>query len=295
MLSRGTEKPLVLLTGKTGQIGSELEKQLAPLVQLVAFDRRELDLEKPETARSTVRRLKPNIIINAAGYTAVDQAETEPARATAVNTRSVQVLAEEAERCGALLVHYSTDYVFDGCKNTPYDESDLTSPLSVYGRTKLAGERAIQESGCFHLLFRTTWIYAATGRNFVKTIARLAQERAALSIVNDQRGAPTLARDVAGITVRVLAQAPPTVRSLYHMTAGGETTWFALAQEVVAELRRRQRATAALHPITTSEYPTLAKRPLNSVLSNKRLAEDFGVRMPHWSESLQITLKELVA
>ena len=295
MLWRGTDKPLVLLTGKTGQIGSELEKQLGPLVELVAFDRRELDLEKPETARGIVRRLKPNIIINAAGYTAVDQAETEPGRASAVNTQGVQVLAEEAERCGALLVHYSTDYVFDGSKSTPYDESDLTGPLSVYGRTKLAGERAIQESGCFHLVFRTTWIYAATGRNFVRTIARLAQERPVLSIVNDQRGAPTLARDVASTTVRVLVQAPFPVRGIYHMTAGGETTWYALAQEVAAELRRRQCATATLKPITTAEYPTLAKRPLNSVLSNKRLAEDFGVQIPHWSESLHTTLKALVA
>jgi dTDP-4-dehydrorhamnose reductase len=295
MFWRDTAKPLVLLSGKTGQIGSELEKQLAPLTRLSAFDRSEFDLEKPDAVRRVVRQLNPSIIINAAAYTAVDQAETEPEKARAVNTQGVRVLAEETERLGALLVHYSTDYVFDGAQNEPYVESDTTNPLSVYGLTKLAGEQAIQESGCFHLIFRTAWIYAATGKNFVRTIARLSQQKPVLSVVNDQRGAPTSAHDVASMTIRVLRQASLPVRGLYHMTAGGETTWYSLAQRVVSELQRRQLTAATLKPITTAEYPTLAKRPLNSVLSNKRLADDFDVNMPHWSESLQLTLKELVA
>ncbi len=287
------KKPLVLLTGRTGQIGSELEKYLAPIVELTALDRRQFDLENPDAARDIIRRIGPNIIVNAAGYTAVDQAEAEPAKARAINAEAVKVLAEEAERTSALLVHYSTDYVFDGLKDAPYVESDLANPLSVYGNTKLAGEQAIQNTGCSYLVFRTTWIYAATGKNFVRTIAALAQQKPELRIVNDQRGAPTSANEVARATLRVLARAALPVREIYHMTACGETTWYRLAHAIVDELKHRKRIAAMLKPVTTAEYPTLARRPLNSVLSNEKLGKDFEVQMSHWSEALQTTLKQL--
>jgi dTDP-4-dehydrorhamnose reductase len=295
MFWSGKEKPLVLLTGRTGQVGSEIEKQLAPFVHLTAFDRREFDLEQPALLRGIIRRLRPSVIMNAAAYTAVDQAEAEPAKARAINTEAVRVLAEEAERIGALLVHYSTDYVFDGAKASPYVESDIPNPLNVYGTTKLAGEVAIRDSGCFHLILRTTWIYAATGKNFVRTIAKLAQQKPELSIVDDQRGAPTSAQELVRATLQVLAQASLPLRELYHMTAGGETTWFGLAREIVKELERRKRKTAVLKPIATAKYPAAAKRPLNSVLSNERLTNDFGVRLSHWSEGLRVTLTELDA
>ena len=294
MLIAGKESPSVLLTGRTGQIGSELERQLAPLVQLTALDRRQLDLEKPNLAQNVVRDIRPAVIINAAAYTSVDQAEREPERACSINAESVGGLAAEAGRIGALLVHYSTDYVFDGSKPTPYEESDIPNPLNVYGKTKLAGEQAIKDWGCFYLIIRTTWIYAATGKNFVRTIARLAQAEAELKIVDDQRGAPTSANDVANATLQILAQISPDARHLYHVTAAGETTWYGLAKEVVAELALRKHPTARLKPITTAEYPVLAQRPLNSLLSNETVERDFGIRMPHWSESLQRTLRQLV-
>lgn len=295
MFLPGKGKPSVLLTGRTGQVGSEFEKQLAPLAHLSAFDRSQFDLEQPERLREIIRELKPNVIINAAAYTAVDQAESEPTKARAINADAVRVLAEETERLGALLVHYSTDYVFDGAKRSPYIESDLPNPLSVYGTTKLAGEAAIRDSGCSHLILRTTWVYAATGKNFVRTIARLAQQRPELTIVNDQRGAPTSAHELVRATLQLLAQAPFQVRELYHMTSGGETTWYEFAQEIVHELVRRQRKTASLRPVTTAEYPTAARRPLNSVLSNEKLARDFGVQLPHWREGLHATFAELEA
>lgn len=295
MILPGRKNPLILLTGKTGQIGSELEKQLAPHADLAAFDRMQFNLQKPDRARGIIRELRPNVIINAAGYTAVDQAEAEPAEASAINAGAVRVLAEEAERLGALLIHYSTDYVFDGTKDSPYVESDLPNPLNVYGRTKLAGELAIQDSGCSNLIFRTTWIYAATGRNFVRTIAQLAQQRSELSIVNDQLGAPTSSRDVAKATLQILRKASLPMRELYHMTAQGETTWYELAREIVKELERRNRRTATLKPITTADYPTPARRPLNCVLSNAKIMKDFGVNLPNWNESLQVVLAELGA
>ena len=294
MLGPYREKPIVLLTGRTGQIGSELEKQLAPLVRLSALDRSRCDLEQPEFLRSIMRETKPAVVINAAGYTAVDQAETEPAKARAINAESVRVLAEECRIVSAVLVHYSTDYVFDGSKSAPYVETDPPNPLNVYGQTKLAGEQAIQDSGCPYLILRTTWIYSGSGKNFVRAIARLAQAEPELRVVDDQHGAPTLAYDVARATIQILAKASLSVRELYHLTAAGETTWYGLASEVVKELVRRNRSTAKLRPVTTAEYPTLARRPRNSVLSNEKLKTDFGVRMPHWSESLQITLKHLI-
>lgn len=295
MLLAGKEAPVVMLTGRRGQIGSEFEKQLPPFVRLAALDRKQCDLGQPNLVRSVMRDLRPDLVINAAGYTAVDQAETDPALAAAVNTESVRVMAEEAGPINALLVHYSTDYVFDGTKDAPYVESDLPNPLNVYGRTKLAGEQAIQGSGCSYLIFRTTWIYAATGKNFLTTIARLAQKERELRIVSDQHGAPTAAREVVRATLEVLAKASLPVRELYHMTAGGETTWYGLAQEIVKELGRRCRQTAALKPVTTAEYPVAARRPRNSLLSNERLRNDFAVRIPHWSEGLQATLRDLVA
>ncbi len=295
MLVSGKEKPLVMLTGRTGQIGSEFERQLAPLVRLAALDRKQCNLEDPNQVRALMRDLRPEVVINAAGYTAVDQAEAEPDKAAAVNKESVGVLAEEASRMNALLVHYSTDYVFDGTKDAPYVESDIPNPLNVYGKTKLDGEQAIQDSGCSYLIFRTTWIYAATGKNFLRTILRLAQKERELRIVDDQHGAPTSAREVVRATLEVLAKASLPVRELYHMTAGGETTWYGLAQEIVSELGRRHLQTAMLKPVNSAGYPVAARRPFNSVLSNEKLKNDFCVRIPHWREGLQATLRELVA
>ena len=305
----------ILLTGKTGQVGRELARLLDPMGELTALDRQQLDLAKPDEIRRAVRGMRPGLIVNAAAYTAVDRAESEEAIAQAINAVAPGVLAEEAKRLDALLVHYSTDYVFDGTKRDPYEEDDPTNPLSVYGRTKLAGERAIQQAGPAYLIFRTAWVYAREGRNFLLTILRLAAEKEELRIVRDQTGAPTASHEIAGATVKVLEKIRgqangvpewPDIKGIYHMTAGGETNWYEFAKLILEMARGQSRPEAWLAaatrnrpimarrivPITTDEYPTPARRPPYSVLSNTRLKRQFAVKLPDWETQLRAVFSD---
>ena len=275
----------ILLAGRNGQVGWELEPRLARLGELVALDRSGLDLGDPGAVRSRVRELRPDVIVNAAAYTAVDRAESEPGLAFAINAAAPGVLADEAKRLGALLVHYSTDYVFDGTKAAPYTESDEPNPLSVYGRSKLAGERAIRASGCRYLILRTSWVYAGRGRNFLLTMLRLGAERPELRVVDDQHGAPTWARDIAEATVTLLER---SVEGLFHLTAAGETTWHGFAGAIM----RLAGLTPVVRAIRSDEYPVAARRPANSVLDNAQVRAAGGVVMPAWEESLGRCLAE---
>lgn len=287
----------ILVTGAGGQVGSALRPALAPLGEVVALDRSQLDLAQPDALRARVRELAPQAIVNAAAYTAVDRAESESELARAINAVAPGVLAEEALRLGAVLVHYSTDYVFDGTKPSPYVEDDPARPLSVYGRTKLEGERAIGASGCRHLTLRTSWVFGARGHNFLLTMLRLARERRALRIVSDQIGAPTWCRDIAAATARLLdgGHAAPGADGLYHLTASGATSWFGFAQAIFAspEMARLGIEPPALEAIPTSAYPTAARRPANSRLDCARLAHRTGIRMPAWEAGLAGALAEL--
>jgi dTDP-4-dehydrorhamnose reductase len=300
----------ILLTGRDGQLGRALSLWLPRLGDVIATDRRQLDLCNPSQIRQTIRSLHPGLIVNAAAYTNVDQAESDQTSAQALNVDAPRTLAEEAKQVGAALVHFSTDYVFDGTKRTPYVEDDVPKPLSTYGRTKLEGEKAIQESGVSHVIFRSAWVYAREGRNFPLTILRLATERSELRVVRDQVGSPTWSWEVAAATTNVLSQiygcedprvAFSRVGGIYHMTAAGEASWFEFATAIMEEARRHapdspwfiaatgQRPLIAQHisPITTAEYPTPARRPAYSVLSNARLAGTFGTRLPDWRAQLR--------
>jgi dTDP-4-dehydrorhamnose reductase len=277
----------ILLTGRDGQVGWELARLLPALGEVAAFTRAELDLAKPDTIVDRVRAVKPDVIVNAAAYTAVDKAETDKEQATLVNAAGPGFLAAEAQARGALLIHYSTDYVFDGTKTSPYVETDPTNPLSVYGQSKLAGERAIQAIGVRHLILRTSWVYASRGRNFLLTMLKLGRERPSLRVVDDQRGAPTWARDIAAATVELLKRRSPE-SGVYHMTAGGATTWCGFAREIF----RVAGIETPVEPITTAEYPTPAKRPANSMLSNEKMKNTFRVSLPDWGESVERCLAE---
>ena len=270
----------VLLTGRNGQVGYELERALAPLGEVIALDRARLDLSDPTAIQHVVRDARPEVIVNAAAYTAVDRAESEPALAGAVNAVAPGVFAEEARRCGALLVHYSTDYVFDGEKKTPYVEDDPARPLSVYGKTKLEGERAIQASGCRSLILRTSWVYGPRGHNFLKTVLRLARERSELRMVDDQIGAPTSSAAIALATVEMLGCAGP--EGLFHMTASGETSWRGFAEAIVASNHLQVRVVG----ITSQDYPTPARRPRNSLLDNGKLKSAYGLALGSWQHQL---------
>jgi len=278
----------ILLTGRNGQVGLELSRSLAPLGELVAYDRAELDLASPDRIVAAVRSVKPAVLVNAAAYTAVDRAEREPEAAHAVNARGVAVLAEEARRAGALLIHYSTDYVFDGTKDAPYVEEDAPHPLNVYGQSKLAGERAIREADCAHLILRTSWVYAERGANFFLTVRRLLGEKEELRVVADQVGAPTFAGALADATAKLLkdrgAQELGERRGVYHATASGSTSWhgFATAIARLEGVERRVRVVA----IPSEAYPTVARRPRNSRLSNDKLQRQLGVALPPWEVSL---------
>jgi len=276
----------ILLTGPNGQVGWELAPRLAALGKVAALDQSALDLADADAIRARVRELRPDLIVNAAAYTAVDRAESEPEVALAINATAPAVLAEEAQRLGALLVHYSTDYVFDGTKAGPYTEEDAPNPLNVYGRTKLEGEQAIRASGCRHLILRTSWVYAGRGHNFLLTMLRLGAERPELRVVDDQRGAPTWARDIAAATATLLARPP---HGLYHLTAAGETTWHGFACEIM----RRASLTPVVHRVRSTEYPSAARRPANSVLDNSRLRAAARIVMPAWEESLAKCLAEI--
>jgi dTDP-4-dehydrorhamnose reductase len=278
----------ILLTGRAGQVGSALERTLAPLGEVRAFDRQGLDVSNRDGVASAVRGYKPSVIVNAAAYTAVDRAEREPELAFQVNSHAVKELAREALALGALLVHFSTDYVFDGEKPTPYVEGDEPNPINVYGRSKLEGERAVAASGCRHLIFRTSWVYAPTGRNFLSAILAAARDKPELRVVDDQRGAPTSSLDIAAAVARILALPGLEAKGgLYHMTAAGETTWHGFARAILDAKGIR----TPLAAIPSAEFPTAARRPKNSRLSNARLAGMFGVALPDWREGLAAVLQ----
>ncbi len=277
----------ILLTGSAGQLGRELVRSLACLGEVVACDRRALDLGDADALRPVLRATKPSVVVNAAGYTAVDRAESEPAAAEAVNGLAPGILAEEAKRCGALLVHYSTDYVFDGAKGAPYTEDDAPAPLSAYGRSKLAGERAIAAVAGRHLILRTGWVFGLHGANFIKTILRLARERDELRVVADQRGAPTWTRHLADATALLLARRD-AAEGLFHVAAAGEATWHGYAEAIVATAAAAGLIERAPHvlPIATADYPLPARRPADSRLDCRRLARDCGIALPDWRTGL---------
>jgi len=277
-------RPTILVTGAGGQIGFEVARLLGPFGELIAADRAALDLADPDAIVAAVRGARPGLIVNAGAYTAVDRAESEAELARAINGRAPGILAEEAKRLGALLIHYSTDYVFDGKRTTPYSEDDPTAPLSVYGRTKLDGERAVAAAGRHSLVFRTSWVYGLRGRNFLLTIRRLAAEREEISIVADQVGVPNWSRALAEATARIVAAGLSRAAEragLYHLSATGSASWHAFAQAIVGDATRPR-----VRPITTAEYPTPARRPAYGVLATKRFETTFGFGLPDWREVL---------
>ncbi|MFJ1337047.1 dTDP-4-dehydrorhamnose reductase [Pseudomonas caricapapayae] len=290
-----TARPLsILISGQHGQVSRELQLRLGDLGQLHVLGREQLDLAHPEAIREQVQALKPDLIINAAAHTAVDQAESEPELAFAINAQAPGIFAEEAAQLGIPLIHYSTDYVFDGSKDSPYNEDDVPNPLGVYGRSKLAGERAIAAVGGQHLILRTSWVYSQHGRNFLLTMQRLLQEKPELNIVADQIGAPTWAGTIA-LSTRALIDRWQAGQAgawgTYHLTAQGETSWFGFAQAIAEQLKAQGLPCARLIPIPSSDYPTPARRPLNSRLNCSRLLREWQVSQPHWQQALIDCLK----
>jgi dTDP-4-dehydrorhamnose reductase len=295
----------ILLLGKNGQVGWELQRALAPLGELITADRTHADLSKPELLRVFVASIAPDVIVNAAAYTAVDQAEKDVELATTINADSVNVLAEEALRLNAWLIHYSTDYVFDGQKVASYVEDDLACPLSVYGKSKLEGEQYIQTSGCKYLVFRTSWVFSARGNNFVKSMLRLAKERESLNIVADQFGAPTSADLIADVTALCLNQImikedvySENKSGIYHLVSGGEASWHSFAKYVITRAlnigESLKTLPDAIFPISTSEYPVAATRPKNSRLNTDKLQQTFSLYLPQWTTYVDRTLNELL-
>ncbi len=289
----------ILLLGCEGQVGWELQRSLAPLGEVVAFDRN-LDLTQPEALAEAVRTIAPHVIVNAAAHTAVDKAESEPDVARAINATAVGVLAEEAQRLGAWLVHYSTDYVFNGSGTQPWKEDDIPNPLNTYGQTKLEGERLLAERCQRHLIFRTSWVYAARGGNFAKTMLRLAGERELMQVINDQFGAPTGAELLADVTAHAIRSVLPNgctdkegdaKAGIYHLVASGETTWFDYANFVVSH--KENKIVKELRPVPTTAFPTPAKRPHNSRLDTSKLQTTFGLTLPDWQVGVARMLKEI--
>jgi dTDP-4-dehydrorhamnose reductase len=305
----------ILLLGKNGQVGWELQRSLAPLGTVLALDRNSHshshshtedtadfcgDLSQPERLAQTVRTFQPDVIVNAAAHTAVDKAESEPELARTLNALAPAALAQAAADVGAWLVHYSSDYVFNGAGDRPWQEGDATGPLSVYGHTKLEGEQALLASGCRHLILRTSWVYAARGGNFAKTMLRLAAERERLTVIDDQWGAPTgadLIADVTAIAIRSALQ-QPDLSGVYHLVASGETTWHGYASHVVAQARHLQPdiglKVSEIAPVPTSAFPTPAQRPLNSRLNTRKLQQAFGVVLPPWQLGVDRLLTEIL-
>jgi len=291
----------ILLLGKNGQVGWELQRSLAVAGEVVAMDHDDgADFTQPEALLAKVREIAPQVVVNAAAHTAVDKAESEPELARQINATTPALLAIEAKRLGALLVHYSTDYVFDGSGQQARDEEATIAPLSVYGATKAEGEDAIRASGCQHLILRTSWVYAARGGNFAKTMLRLASEREQLKVIADQIGAPTGADLLADLTTHMLraARANPGLTGTYHAVAGGETSWHDYARFVIEFARARgslvKVSPEQILPIPTSDYPTPARRPLNSRLSTARLQQRFGLNLPHWQQGVERMLNEIL-
>ncbi|MDH1256812.1 MULTISPECIES: dTDP-4-dehydrorhamnose reductase [Pseudomonas] len=293
----------ILLLGKDGQVGWELQRSLGTLGELIALGRHEFDglcgdLADLSALRETIRKVKPDVIVNAAAYNSVDRAETEPGLAHRVNSQATGVLAEEAEASGAWLVHYSTDYVFDGQGTAPWSEDDRAQPLNRYGESKLSGEQAVQASGCKHLLFRTSWVYGARGSNFALTMLRLAKERQKLSVINDQVGAPTGADLIADVTAMALHQAlkQPRLSGLYHLAAAGEVSWYGYACHVldVAKSSGELLMVQEIEPIEAKSYPAAARRPLNSRLNTQKLRDNFSLHLPGWQSGVTRMLREVL-
>jgi len=291
----------ILLFGKTGQVGWELQRALAPLGNLIALDVHSKDycgdFSNPEGIAETVRNLKPDVIVNAAAHTAVDKAESEPEFAQLLNATSVEAIAKEAAKIGAWVVHYSTDYVFPGDGETPWSETDATAPLNVYGQTKLDGEKALQDNCPNHLIFRTSWVYAGKGNNFAKTMLRLAKERKELSVINDQVGAPTGAELLADCTAHAIREAmmKPEVAGLYHLVASETTTWYDYAALVFEEAQKAgvELAIEKLNAVPTTAYPTPARRPHNSRLNTMKFQQNFNLVLPAWQVGVKRMLAEL--
>ena len=289
-MSNGTAPLKILIRGKTGQVALELQKHLSGLGELIVLGRNDLDLSKPEQIRAQVRAHRPDLIINAAAHTAVDLAESEPELAFAINGIAPGVFAEEAAALGIPLIHYSTDYVFDGNKPAPYTEDDTPNPLGVYGKSKLAGERAIAATGAEHLILRTSWVYSTHGKNFLLTMQRLLQERPELRVVADQIGAPTWAGTIARSTRLLIERwqaAEAGAWGVYHLTAQGETSWFGFTQAIAEHLSAQGKPCATLEPIPASAYPTPAARPQNSRLDCSRLEREWQVAQPTWQNALR--------
>ena len=296
--------PKILLLGKNGQLGWELQRSLSVLGEVVALDRHGLsgwsgDLSQPSALAQTVQQIQPQVIVNAAAYTAVDRAESEPDLAHAINAQAPEILAQEAQKLGAWLVHFSTDYVFDGSGQQPWTETDACAPLSVYGQTKWQGEQAVVASGCRYLMFRTSWVYGARGGNFAKTMLKLAQERDALRVIDDQIGAPTGADLLADVTAHALAKVlEPGSESSgnYHLAAAGETSWHGYAQFVLTQAKALGVSLKVqpedVQAIPTSAYPTPARRPLNSRLDTRKIQDTFGLTLPHWTLGVARMLEE---
>ncbi|MBR7892717.1 dTDP-4-dehydrorhamnose reductase [Burkholderia multivorans] len=291
-------EPTILVTGVNGQVGFELLRSLQGLGRVVPCDRSMLDLSDLDRVRSVVRELQPSIIVNPAAYTAVDRGETDIEAARRLNADLPRVFAEEAARSGAVLVHYSTDYVFDGTKQGAYIETDETNPQNVYGLTKLEGEQAIAAAGCAHLILRTSWVYGRRGKNFLLTMLRLGAERDELKVVADQIGAPTWSKTIAIATSHIIARSPAAMdrewwarrSGIYHLTAGGATSWCGFAEAILGTAMG-DRAPRII-PIPASEYPVPAKRPANSRMSHDKLTEMFGLKLPTWDDALRLCLSE---
>ncbi len=290
------ELPRILLIGRNGQVGWELRRTLAAFGRITATDYPDIDLTNGDSIRRWVSDTRPQIILNAAAYTAVDKAESEPERAMQINGTAPGILAGEAKKTGALLVHYSTDYVFDGTKTTPYVEDDLPNPLGAYGRSKLAGDQAVREAGGDHLIFRLCWVYGARGQNFMLTMRRLARERETLRVVGDQTGCPTWSRMIAEATALAVKQAAAArdlsvFSGVYHLAASGRTTWHGFASRIVEMMPEAERKCRAVEAITTADYPTPARRPAFSVLDCGKLRRTFVLQLPGWEESLAHVLE----
>jgi dTDP-4-dehydrorhamnose reductase len=294
----------ILLLGRHGQVGWELQRCLLPLGEVIALDRRAADLADPESLRAVIRAQQPDIIVNAAAYTAVDRAEEEPDLAARINAVAPAVLAEEARQCGALMLHYSTDYVFDGVKTGSYVEADSPAPLNTYGASKFGGEESIAGAGADYLILRTSWVYSARGGNFLLTMLRLMRERETLSVIADQVGAPTWARLIAEVSAQVIARAMLERREqrftsgIYHLTSSGATSWYGFAQKI-AELARERLSSGSLcvseiNPLAAADYPSKTRRPLNSRLDTAALCERFELVLPAWDKALALCLDELL-
>ncbi|MFN6572266.1 dTDP-4-dehydrorhamnose reductase [Dendronalium sp. ChiSLP03b] len=288
----------ILLTGVTGQVGWELQRTLMTLGEVIPVSRKQIDLTQPDSIRHIIQEIKPDLIVNPAAYTAVDKAESEPELAMAINGIAPGVIAEEAKRLGTAIIHYSTDYVFDGTNTTPYTELDKPNPQNIYGKTKLAGEEAIASVGVPHLILRTSWVYGLRGKNFLLTMQKLAQEREEIKVVNDQIGAPTWSRAIAEATAQILFQAQQDVSGflaskggLYHLTASGQTSWYGFAQAIFQyNPEHNQRKLQKLIAISSKGYPTAASRPAYSLLNNQKLFNTFDLLLPEWQKSLELVL-----